>query len=206
MSVTTRWWWIRHAPVDKNSKGHIYGCTDVPCDLSDEKSIRALAETLPDNAVWVTSSLSRARDTGRAIAEMVQTTIEPIVEPDLNEQDFGDWHGLKWNQVEDAREYWRDPANQKPPGGESFSDVVERASQVVRRLNTEWEGRNIVAVAHAGIVRAALSQALGIAPERALAIKVNTLSLTRVDHIPPDGWKVSGMNLHGGWIRPPAPC
>ncbi len=63
---TTRWWWVRHAPVIHHG-GAIYGNSEVECDTSDAASFRGLAQRLPANALWVTSHLSRARKTAAAI-------------------------------------------------------------------------------------------------------------------------------------------
>lgn len=61
-----RWWWVRHAPV-VGHRGELNGQRDVPCDTSDSRAFAALAAVLPADAVWVTSHLSRARDTAAAI-------------------------------------------------------------------------------------------------------------------------------------------
>uniref|UniRef100_UPI0035B08C55 hypothetical protein n=1 Tax=Zoogloea sp. TaxID=49181 RepID=UPI0035B08C55 len=58
VSTVTRWWWVRHAPVRVND-GRIYGQTDHPCDWSDRPLFEALAQRLPDDAIWVTSTLLR---------------------------------------------------------------------------------------------------------------------------------------------------
>ena len=42
---TTRWWWIRHAPV-VNPDGKIYGQLDLDVDLSDQERFAALATRL----------------------------------------------------------------------------------------------------------------------------------------------------------------
>jgi hypothetical protein len=34
--VTTRWWWVHHAPV-RSDGGNIYGQTDIACDTSDRE-------------------------------------------------------------------------------------------------------------------------------------------------------------------------
>ena len=44
-------------------------------------------------------------------------------------------------------------------------------------------GGDIVVVSHGGAIRAAVAHALGVHPENALAMSVDTLSLTRLDHI-----------------------
>ena len=86
------------------------------------------------------------------------------------------------------------------PEGESFTDVVARVTTTVERLNSDHSGRNIIAVAHAGSIRAAISHALGGEPQAALSFKLSPLSLTRIDAIHRDGkiwWRVSGVNLFG---------
>ena len=95
MSVVTRWWWIRHAPVPDN--GRIYGQSDLSCDCSDSAVFAALAAALPAGALWVTSHLRRTVETARAIhaADPLKFAgIEPTAVPDLAEQHLGDWQGL----------------------------------------------------------------------------------------------------------------
>ena len=50
--VTTRWWWVRHAPVREDG-GCIYGQKDLGCDTSDRVVFEAVGKILPRNAVWL---------------------------------------------------------------------------------------------------------------------------------------------------------
>lgn len=210
MSDTTRWWWIRHAPVRSNGK--IYGGTDLPCDCSDSALFRNLAAALPVDALWVVTHLQRTRQTAEAIWQTGDSAVTPtpFVEADLGEQDFGDWHGLTVEEVERERgdawhRFWLAPAHERPPGGESFLQVLARASAAIERLSAEHRGRDIVAVAHGGTIRAALALALDLDPERALAFSIENCSLTRIDHIAgpagshaptADGvWRVAQVNI-----------
>ena len=67
MTATTRWWWIRHAPVD--SGGRIYGQIDLPADCGDAALFRRLAEWLPEKAIWIETPLQRTRQTALAIRD-----------------------------------------------------------------------------------------------------------------------------------------
>ncbi len=209
MSGLTRWWWVRHAPV-VGVNGVIYGANDVDCDVSDKAQFRVLAGALPLGAVWVTSHLSRAKKTARAIseagAEAGSGFPEPTIEEDLGEQNFGDWQGLSWDQMRatdaDAHDaFWADPTRSRPPGGESFADQIARTSAVIERLTAEHAGRDIVAIAHGGTIRAALAVALELAPEQGMAIRLDTLSVSVLEHVE-DGllrgaggvWRVVGVN------------
>ena len=203
--VTTRWWWVRHAPV-VGYDGVVYGNSEVPCDTSDSAAIGGLAARLPEGALWVTSNLGRARKTAAALAAALDgpgvPRPDPMVERDLAEQDFGDWQGRRYadlDRADDAyHEFWLAPAHYTPPGGESFSAVVARVAGVIGRLTAAHAGRDIVAVAHGGSIRAALALALGVDAEAALAFNLDPLSLTRIAHVAVPGrggkWRIAAVN------------
>jgi len=201
MTMKTRWWWIRHAPV-VNPEGKLYGQLDLDVDFSDGKKLEALAKILPDNAVWVTTSLRRARETANRLSA-ITTTARSIDEYDnLREQSFGDWEGSRWQDIPAAVSdaFWKDPAKNRVPNGESFADVVTRVTETVEQLNTHHTGRDIVAVTHTGSIRAAITHALGGDARAGLSFQLAPLSLTRIDAIHQDDnvwWRVSGVNLFG---------
>lgn len=172
---------------------------DVACDVSDEEDFRQLAQRLPPNAVLVESGLMRCRQTAGALETAGLLLPPPVVEPDLREQDFGRWQGKSWLELEAAKdpdlaEFWRDPAESTPPEGESFAVVCARVRRALYRLSEQHPGRDIVAVVHAGTVRAALALALGLEPAQALRFNIQPLSLTRLDLIQ-DGWRVESVNV-----------
>jgi alpha-ribazole phosphatase len=193
----TRWWWLRHAPVP-DPGNRITGRLDLPCDTSDSDWFAALAARLPRNAVLVESGLMRCGQTIGALEAAGLALPQPIVEPALQEQDFGRWQGRTWSdlaalQAPGLAAFWEQPAVIAPPGGESFAAVVERVAAAVATLSAVHAGRDIIAVAHAGSIRAALAVALGIVPEAALAFVIEPLSLTRIDALPAS-WRVAGVN------------
>jgi alpha-ribazole phosphatase len=188
-ATVTRWWWIRHAPVTGHG-GCIYGQEDYPADLSDTAAFVALAALLPADPVWVTSHLRRTRDTAAAILAAGTPAGAPacLIEPDIAEQHVGRWHGLTHNELDavrgvepDAFALW--PASERPPDGESFLDVMARVEPAVARLTAAHRGRDIVAIAPGGSIRAALAIALGIEAERVMSFAIDNCSLTRLDHI-----------------------
>lgn len=198
MSQTaTKWWLLRHAPVPC-PHGRIHGRLDVACDTSEDEVFRALARALPSNPVLVESGLIRCRQTAGALEAGGLLLPPPMVEPDLVEQDFGRWQGRSWMELEAAKDpdlaaFWADPAGNPPPGGESFAAVVERVRAAMDQITAAQVGRDILAVVHAGTVRAALAAALDLKPEQALRFAVKPLSLTRLDFTPA-GWRVEMVN------------
>ncbi len=212
MSKVTRWWWIRHAPVTVN-QGRIYGNDDPPCDTSNHGTFKSIARLIPAEALWVTTHLQRTHQTADAIAAHLAHDHDPAtrhIEPDFAEQDFGEWQGkthAELNEIRDGawHQFWLSPAHEVPPGGESFEQVIDRVTRAVEQLNDRHAGRDIVAVAHGGTIRAAVAHALALSPERALAIEIANCALTRLDHIAgsygshapeSDGaWRVSMVNF-----------
>ncbi len=209
MSEITRWWWVRHAPVPPEVHGgRIYGAADVPCDCSDSEAFAGLARRLPSGAVWVVSSLARTRQTAAAIAAAgLDGPADPETVAAFAEQDFGGWQDRSWADLHAAADpamvdFWRVPALTRAPGGESFADVIIRAAPAVEQLTARHAGRDVIAVAHGGTIRAVLAHALRLAPEQALAFRVDNLSVTRIDHIPGGSlggrgpaWRVGAVNV-----------
>lgn len=211
-TTVTRWWFIRHAPV-VGTTGRVYGQMDVACDVSDAASFKALAHRVPDAALWLVTPLSRTQRTAAAIAEQLRAAgraapPQPEVEPAFIEQSFGEWQGRSYRDIgahgqgSDAHRFWLAPATETPPGGESFAEVVRRVGAALSGRSALHAGRDIVVVSHGGAIRAAVAHALGIAPEAALAIGVDTLSLTRIDHIAGPG---KGNDWRLGLLNWPAP-
>lgn len=188
MARVTRWWWVRHAPVVGDYQGTLYGALDVPCDTSDAAAFARLGAGLPAHALWLTSHLSRTQATARAAQAAMGVRFPMQAEAALGEQDFGHWQGLTWDGMKAAdpavyKAFWKDPINNAPPGGESFAHMMDRVAAAVDRLTAEHAGQDIIAVTHGGTIRAAVGQALGLTSERAMAVQVDNLSLTRLDHI-----------------------
>ena len=208
-SVTTRFWWVRHAPVQHD--GRIYGQKDMPCDCTDDATFAGLARQLPKQAVWVVSNLRRTHETAQAIVraglpgptEIPGPQAEAI--PDLAEQNFGDWQGLTYEELRLSRggefhRFWHAPAHQRVPGGESFVEMMARVARATLALVEQHRGRDIIAVAHGGTIRAAIGLALDLAPEAALGFTINNISLTRLDYFDDPmarhghAWRVASVN------------
>jgi len=201
--VRTRWWWIRHAPVVVDG-GRIYGQTDLPCDCSDARSFAGLAALLPRDARWITSHLVRTHQTARAIwaAGHFDPAPEFIQDKDLAEQHLGDWQGLDrreflLNRKQAPDSFWYATADERAPNGESFVDLLVRVGATIGRINQTHPGGDVVAVAHGGTIRAAITLALGLAPGSGFAFMIDNCSLTRLDHYKgrqTAGWRVKTIN------------
>ena len=200
----TRWWWVRHAPVPNTL--HIYGQEDVDCDCSSAEVFAALAGELPRDAVWVTSNLSRTHQTAAAILAAMKHAAKTVEVAEFAEQHLGEWQGqvradFFANRDRAKYPFWFGPADERPPGGESFAEVCARVAAAIGRLNRQYAGKDIVAVAHGGSIKAAIAHALGLEPDAALAFVIDNCSVTRMDCADHGGaslWRVASVN-HRPW-------
>jgi alpha-ribazole phosphatase len=198
-AITTRFWWIRHAPVINPDK-ILYGQRDIAPDLSNDEAFIALAKKLPDDAVWVSTTLSRAQKTAEKIAQHKSIKIKINHHDTLREQFFGDWEGQRWDSIpqEEQAPYWSDAVNNRPPNGESFTDIANRVADTISELIETHRGGNIVTVAHAGSIRAAIAMATQTGPRAGLSFHLAPLSLTRIDAIERGEeiwWRIESVNM-----------
>jgi len=106
-------------------------------------------------------------------AKRAVTTIEPLAKelgiqaetvPDLHEIDMGAWDGQTFDAIrrQHPAEYVRRGENFsdfRPPGGESFNDVADRAILSLTRL--ALGPQHVLAVTHAGVIRSVLCRLTG---------------------------------------------
>ena len=203
--VSTRWWWVRHAPV-RNDGGNIYGQTDLACDTSDTEVFDAVAKILPRDAVWVSSNLMRTHQTAEAIwAAGFPKPANMPHEKALAEQHLGEWQGMHratFLATRPAGSNWFAAIDEPAPGGESFMDLYNRVTAAIDRFNAEHAGKNIIAVAHGGVIKAALGLALGGLPGKGLDFDIDNCSVTRLDHFAGEGngtWRLLMVNQQP-WI------
>ena len=172
--------------------------------MQDARVFASLATLLPRKAVWLTSHLARTRQTAQAIfaAGDFEATPELHQDRDLAEQHLGDWQGLDrhtflMNRRQEPDSFWYATADERAPNGESFVDLVQRVGAAIERGTKNYQGGDIVAVAHGGTIRAAIAIALGLPPRGGFAFMIDNCSLTLLDHYQGadrSGWRVTAIN------------
>ena len=186
----SRFFWVRHGPTHART---MVGWSDLPADLSDTAQIARLSAHLPADALVVSSDLQRASATADALAG---TRTRLLHDRDLREIHFGAWELKRFDEIEDQahiRTYWDAPGDVRPPGGESWHDVVTRVDRAVTRLLAAHPGRDIIAVAHFGVILTQLQQALQIGAYEAFSHKIDNLSVTEL-HRHGTGWQAHRIN------------
>ena len=186
MQRHTQLWLIRHAPVD-GVHGVIHDL-DAPADVSDTAALLRLRAQLPTPHVAISSPARRARETAAALG------LVAVSDASFSEQDFGSWTGRSHEEItQDSGSaydaFWRAGATNRPPGGESFVEQIARVRIGIAAL----PGGDVILVAHAGTIRAALALALDLSPDNALRFVIDPLSLTRLDRLD-NAWRVVAVN------------
>jgi len=159
---------IRH-PEPEGASGVCYGRTDLPVskgvlDLAGGRLVEALGEPA---VVCVSSPLCRCAALARRLADDV------ILDDRLVELDFGAWEGRRWDDIDrDEFDSWAvDYVHRRVPGGESWVDVSDRVGSFLSDLRTSNTDQ-VVAVTHAGVIRAILAVVLDIALEQTWRIAI----------------------------------
>jgi alpha-ribazole phosphatase len=159
---------IRHTSVT-GTTGLCYGRTDVQLSSSFQEEAAAVRSTLPPRpyAVWSSPSTRCLR-----LAETFGAAIH--VDERLRELDMGDWDGRAWSELRrEATEYWlADHFNRRPPGGETFAELLARASAAITGIAAHHSSGSILVVTHAGVIRALLARATGRPLHDAFSIPV----------------------------------
>lgn len=184
-------YWVRHAPTHASS---FVGHRDLPADLSDTSQIARLDALLPQNALVVSSDLSRSIETASAI----QGTRSRLAHrAGLREFDFGDWDGLNYADVAQkwpdlSRQYWEDPGDVAPPNGESWNSAAARVTADIETVVAQNPRQDIIAVAHFGAILTQVQTAAKITPYRALSHRIDNYSVTEIQVRPT--WGVARIN------------
>jgi alpha-ribazole phosphatase len=196
---------VRHGLVERAAHAYHYGVMDVPLCPKDRAARKpayaALARRLPRPAAWFVTPLARTRQTAEAIFAAGYPATEPRIEPDLIEQDIGDWHGTGHDDLaallaRPAHPFWPMAPEEEPPNGESVLAMFARVAAALSHIADAYHGGDVVLVTHGGTVRAAVAHALRLPPADALRLAVDNLSLTTLEH-GHDGWRVLRINDGG---------
>ena len=160
---------VRHAEPDDSVRGRIYGRLDPGLSELGRSHAVELAATLAGEPIAAVYSSPQARALATAAPLARRLGLEPIVEPELREIDFGSLEGLTpaeavaRHPVEAA---WAvAPAAATFPGGESVAALRERATGAARRIAGRHPNETVAVFGHAVVIRAILGDALAIDPD-----------------------------------------
>ena len=158
---------VRHGQVVIEGQGKFLGFTDLGLSPRGKEQVAGVAEYLKDDPLdqAYASDLKRAMDSAEIICQ--GRTIKPSPCPDLREMDMGDWDGKSWEEIRKTNpeinpRLFNNLNKFHFPGGENWSHFRSRVLRGLKTLLKDGPGKNILLVAHAGVNRIILAQALGL--------------------------------------------
>ncbi len=148
----TRLLLIRHGHHDHRGRYLQHACsglTELGVAQAKALAARLARDGTLTAAVVLASNSRRAIDTAEILAE---TLGAPLAERtcDLCEVHPGAAEGLTQEEME--RRYG--PTYQSVPGADHFPDWLPRACAALERIATTYQGRQILAATHSGVIRA----------------------------------------------------
>ncbi len=181
---------IRHGRTEWNRLWRIQGDLDVPLDEEGRRQAGALAkalEAVPLRAVYA-SPMQRAVETASAIAAGHSLPLQ--LDPRLKERNWGQYQGMRREEAalayaEAEQDLRTDPRSARPPGGESFIELTERAEAALRAIAAQEEGAAAV-VCHGGTIVAGLMALLGLDSWPRTRFVIDNASISLLD-VAPDG-------------------
>jgi broad specificity phosphatase PhoE len=163
----------RHGQTEENKKrilqGHMQGQLS---ELGIEQA-KKLAKKLSEEKIdcIYSSDLARAVDTAKEIVKF-HPEIEIKTSNKLRETDFGEWSGMKYNEI--------DP--DKPPDNlESEGSLQKRVVELLEEIYKEHKYKTVVIVAHFGPLSVAICHYLEIPVKNMKRIRQDNVALNIIE-------------------------
>lgn len=147
----------RHGQTEWNLEARFQGHMGSPLTekgINDAKNLSNRLEDVEFQAIY-SSPQPRAYDTAKIIKG--DRNIEIKTDDRLKEMNFGEWEGVKGEEIKKKHfkmfdNLWNDPIEYTPESGESYQAVYDRVIPVIEEIKNKYDGKVLI-VAH-GIVLA----------------------------------------------------
>ncbi|MGH2995387.1 MAG: histidine phosphatase family protein [Gaiellaceae bacterium] len=179
----------RHGETDWTREKRWQGHADPPLNDRGREQALALAENLAGvrlDAIC-SSDLRRASETAAIVAS--ERGLDVRLDPELRENDFGDWTGLTRDEVErrfPEGALLRKSGRKGWSGGESSEEMAGRIVRAVEAIAASHPEEQVLVVTHNGPIRAVHAHVFGVAyaqyRQTAKSIKKGSVSAVRLDN------------------------
>ena len=193
---------LRHGDVEGGRKYR--GQLDDPLS---ELGWQQLRDTTANKQNWqqvITSPLTRCADFAE---ELTKTYLLPLqTRAEFKEVSFGLWEGktadeLLNSEADAIKSYWDDPINTTPPQGENLWAFEERVLNGWKNILTEFQGKHILLISHAGVMRIILCHVLGMPLSKLFKLDVGLAKVSRIQVDHNDGELWPRLIFHGSELK-----
>ncbi len=157
---------LRHGEPVGGRRFRGNGADDPLSEKGWQQMWDAVGERLPWQRI-ISSPMRRCSAFAEALAE--KCGLELSIDDRFREVGFGRWEGLSPDEIisanpEEYAAFYRDPCRNRPAGAETLEDFGQRVAQGLEDVLSNYPGEQVLVVAHAGVVRAALGYILNVDP------------------------------------------
>lgn len=187
---------FRHGETVGNVKGEFAGVTDTPLTANGIQQAKQAANKLKGKKfeIVLASPLSRAVET----AKLVQNQPIELLE-ELKEMNFGYFEGLTYAEIQEqypqaVKKWQKEGLYFEFPSGESVRSFFDRIITIYHNILTTYEGKDILIVAHSGVIRCILAHEISESFEHYWRYKIDNCGLSVIAY--EDGYTIlEGSNL-----------
>ncbi|MFA7574329.1 MAG: histidine phosphatase family protein [Arcobacteraceae bacterium] len=194
---------VRHGETVSNAEKRFSGHQDVRLTekgiwQAEQLSCRLKEETID---IAYSSDLQRAIHTAKII--LGDRDIPLLKEPLFKEIHFGNWEGLKWEEIDDEKEekkygdWWKKP-DLALPEGESLLDLKKRVQigldKLIQKHYEEDKKKTIAIVCHGGVAKTIIGIALDIPLHKVWHIRQQSTALNVLLYVKDVGFYVGSVN------------
>lgn len=159
------------------------GQTDDPLSDKGWQQMRAAVADRGEWEVIYSSPLRRCAEFAQELA--TRRTLPVIFDARLMEIGFGVWEGrtpdeLRQQDPDQIRRFWRDPVANRPQGAETLESFRDRVASAWQDILEAQQGKKVLIVGHAGIIRLIMTLVLGARLDHLFRIQVDNAGLTRI--------------------------
>lgn len=172
---------LRHGAVEG---GPCYrGITDDPLSIEGWYQMQQAIEPVAsdDWDIIISSPLVRCCAFAEDLSQKLNLPLISTLE--LQEINFGDWEGKTADKIDSHTlgQFYLDPVNNTPPNGEAFTLFQTRVLRAWQQLLQRYQGKKILLITHAGVIRVILANILGMDTEHSFKLKITFACLSRVE-------------------------
>jgi len=189
---------VRHGQTPWNLDKIFRGSRDIPLNDQGREEARLAGEWLKGEIIHAAycSPLSRARDTGEAIARHHNLAVTDL--PGLSDLCYGDWEGMPLAEVKVAhaelyRQWETAPATVRFPKGETLDEVKDRAIKAVEAVVERHPGQVVLLAAHRAVNKVLIAAFIGLDNSHFWRLGQDTTAINRFNRVG-DTWHIMGLN------------
>lgn len=144
---------VRHGETDWNKESRLQGQEDIPLNDTGRKQAKEAGLHLKEMEwdVFITSPLSRAKETATIISEQLDESIRLVEMDHFKERAFGEGSGLTFEEIRTLY------PNRDYKGQEEWNPFQKRIFDGLHDIQKHYKDQKVLLVAHGAVINAILS-------------------------------------------------